>query len=157
MWMLMFFAVFHCLLNLSAEILRFADREFYQDWWNATSFDVWWRKWNRPVHKWMARHIYHDFMHVTKGTRPMATFVTFLVSAVLHEFVIAVGIGMFRPILSGCMLLQIGLIWFSKHAIFSGTQVGNVIMWMTVFLGQPMVEVMYCYEYNRVHGLLEML
>lgn len=45
----------------------------------------------------------------------------------------------------------VGLIWISKHSIFEGTQVGNVIMWMTVFFGQPMVEVMYCYEYNRVN------
>jgi diacylglycerol O-acyltransferase-1 len=151
MWMLMFFAVFHGFANLSAEVLMFADREFYQDWWNATSFDIWWRKWNRPVHKWMLRHIYHDWMHVVKGTRPMATFITFLISAVLHEFVIAIGLGMFRPILSGMMVLQIGLIWFSKHSIFKGTQVGNVIMWMTVFIGQPLVELAYCYEYNRVN------
>lgn len=98
--------MFHCLLNFFAEIMCYADREFYQDWWNAESFDVWWRKWNRPVHRWMLRHIYHDWMHVTKGSRRTATFITFLVSAVLHEFVVSVAFGMFRPILSGSMLLQ---------------------------------------------------
>lgn len=28
----------------------FADREFYQDWWNSTSWDEFARKWNKPVH-----------------------------------------------------------------------------------------------------------
>ena len=28
----------------------FADREFYQDWWNSTSWDQFSRKWNKPVH-----------------------------------------------------------------------------------------------------------
>jgi len=35
----------HADLNAS-----FADREFYQDWWNSTSWDQFSRKWNKPVH-----------------------------------------------------------------------------------------------------------
>jgi len=33
-------------LNILAEILRFGDREFYKDWWNAKTIDEYWRKWN---------------------------------------------------------------------------------------------------------------
>ena len=51
-WLLMFFAFFHAYLNLIAELLRFGDREFYQDWWNAKSLEHYWRLWNTPVHKW---------------------------------------------------------------------------------------------------------
>lgn len=38
---------FECVCNGFAEFTRFADREFYQDWWNATSMDVFSRKWNK--------------------------------------------------------------------------------------------------------------
>lgn len=39
------------LLPLSIPLcLSFADREFYQDWWNSTSWDEFARKWNKPVH-----------------------------------------------------------------------------------------------------------
>lgn len=31
-WLLGFYALFHCLLNAIAELLRFADRQFYLDW-----------------------------------------------------------------------------------------------------------------------------
>lgn len=34
-WLLMFYAFFHSLLNAVAEIMRFGDRRFYMPWWNA--------------------------------------------------------------------------------------------------------------------------
>lgn len=34
----------------SVDARSFADREFYQDWWNSTSWDQFSRKWNKPVH-----------------------------------------------------------------------------------------------------------
>ena len=33
LWLLFFYWFFHSVLNMMAEILRFADREFYKDWW----------------------------------------------------------------------------------------------------------------------------
>ena len=32
--LLIFFLIFECICNFMAEATRFADREFYQDWWN---------------------------------------------------------------------------------------------------------------------------
>eukprot|EP01133_Synstelium_polycarpum_P007048 gene7048-8196_t len=90
LWMLGFYGVFHCLLNIFAELTRYADREFYQDWWNATTFDMWWRRWNRPVHKWMLRHVYTDSMHTIKLNKFGAFLSTFLLSALLHEIVMII-------------------------------------------------------------------
>jgi diacylglycerol O-acyltransferase-1 len=53
LWLLMFYLIFHLFLNLLAELLRFGDRVFYKDWWNATTFEEYWRLWNLPVHYWM--------------------------------------------------------------------------------------------------------
>jgi diacylglycerol O-acyltransferase-1 len=57
-WLCMFYCLFHLWLNIVAELLRFGDREFYKDWWNAKTVEEYWRMWNMPVHKWMVRHIY---------------------------------------------------------------------------------------------------
>uniref|UniRef100_A0A452Y6I7 O-acyltransferase n=7 Tax=Aegilops tauschii subsp. strangulata TaxID=200361 RepID=A0A452Y6I7_AEGTS len=46
LWLCMFYCFFHLWLNILAEILRFGDREFYKDWWNAKTIDEYWRKWN---------------------------------------------------------------------------------------------------------------
>lgn len=34
-------------------MLRFGDRVFYRDWWNANTIEAYWRLWNLPVHYWM--------------------------------------------------------------------------------------------------------
>ena len=42
-WLLGFYNMFHCCLNIAGELTRFADRQFYKDFWNATSLDEFWR------------------------------------------------------------------------------------------------------------------
>ena len=48
-----------CICNGFAELSRFADRQFYEDFWNSTSQDEFARKWNRCV----PRH----FLHLCKS------------------------------------------------------------------------------------------
>ena len=50
-WLIFFYIYFHSFLNTLGELLNFADRSFYQDWWNATNLEVFWQSWNLPVHK----------------------------------------------------------------------------------------------------------
>ncbi|KAF7142201.1 hypothetical protein RHSIM_Rhsim05G0016600 [Rhododendron simsii] len=38
-WLCMFYCFFHLWLNILAELLRFGDREFYKDWWNAKTVE----------------------------------------------------------------------------------------------------------------------
>lgn len=58
-WLLMFYNGFHAQCNIVAEILKFGDRRFYDDWWNAKTFSEYWRLWNKPVHNWLVKHIYN--------------------------------------------------------------------------------------------------
>lgn len=62
-WLTMFYIVFHLWLNILAEALKFGDREFYLDWWNALNLGDYWKTWNTPVHKWMLRTIYYPAIH----------------------------------------------------------------------------------------------
>jgi len=84
----------------------FADREFYQDWWNSTSWDQFSRKWNKPVHTFLLRHVYASTMYGLQLSRTSATFLTFLLSALCHELVMAVVTKKIRPYL---FLMQVGL------------------------------------------------
>ena len=54
----LFMFIFECCLNIYAETTQFGDRMFYQDWWNSTNLDEFSRKWNKPVHEFLYRHIY---------------------------------------------------------------------------------------------------
>ena len=61
-WLLGGYLVFHSCLNISGELLYFADRDFYHDWWNSTNFSKFWQNWNLPVHRWFLRHIYKPLL-----------------------------------------------------------------------------------------------
>ena len=68
----------------------FADRQFYDDWWNSTSWDEFSRKWNKPVHTFLLRHVYASSISSYKLSRSSAMFFTFLLSAAVHELVMAI-------------------------------------------------------------------
>uniref|UniRef100_A0A0E0E2X3 O-acyltransferase n=1 Tax=Oryza meridionalis TaxID=40149 RepID=A0A0E0E2X3_9ORYZ len=106
--------VWLCMLNILAELLRFGDREFYKDWWNAKTVE-------EPVHKWVIRHIY--FPCIRNGlSKGVAILISFLVSAAFHELCVAVPCHIFK-------------FWAFIGIMF---QVGNMIFWFFFsILGQP--------------------
>lgn len=120
---------------------------FSRDWWNAKTFGDWWRKWNRPVHRWLARHIYFDSMHTMKYDRDIAALATFAISALVHEIVLAVAFKMIRPILFTTVILQVVVIYLTNLKIFSSTGIGNATMWLCLMLGQPGVQILYAREW----------
>jgi diacylglycerol O-acyltransferase-1 len=63
MWLLMFYFFFHSFLNMLGEVMRFGDRCFYKDWWNADSISSFWRHWNVPVHRWASRSLILSNFH----------------------------------------------------------------------------------------------
>lgn len=67
----------------------FADRQFYEDWWNSTSQDEFSRKWNKPVHTFLLKHVYAATI-MRGATKSRAMFITFLLSACAHELVMVV-------------------------------------------------------------------
>ena len=88
-WLAGFFAVFQSALNGLAEIMRFADREFYTDWWNSPSVGTYWRTWNKPVYHFMRRHIYSPL--IGRGwSESSASIMVFVFSGFLHEVLVGV-------------------------------------------------------------------
>jgi diacylglycerol O-acyltransferase-1 len=88
-WLAGFFALFQSFLNALAEVLRFGDRFFYDDWWNSESLGAYWRTWNRPVYTYFKRHVYMPL--IGRGWKPQtASLAVFFVSAVLHEVLVGV-------------------------------------------------------------------
>nr|QFF91480.1 sterol O-acyltransferase 1 isoform 2 [Potamotrygon motoro] len=144
---LAFFAFLHCWLNAFAEMLQFADRMFYKDWWNSTSFANYYRTWNVVVHDWLYYYAYKDFLWLfTHRFRAAAMLSVFTVSAVVHEYVLAVCFGFFYPVLF-CLFMCFGMAFnFVLHDRRKGP-VWNVVMWTSLFLGQGMLVCLYSQEW----------
>lgn len=148
-WLVGFYALFHCGLNIAAELLRFGDREFFHDWWNATTIESFWRRWNQPVHEWCLRHIYVESMHYARASKKTAIFSTFLLSAVLHELLFSVAFKTFRPWFFLGMLFQIPMSVLSRSC--RGRRRGNLLVWWSLFAGQPLLEMLYFREWYEEH------
>ena len=80
-WLLLFYVYFHSVLNLLAELLRFGDRLFYRDWWNATDLYEFWNRWNTAVHDFCKRHIYSPLVNHFGFSKSVSSLVVFIISA----------------------------------------------------------------------------
>ncbi|CAM8936269.1 unnamed protein product [Rhodiola kirilowii] len=152
-WLCMFFCLFHLWLNILAELLRFGDREFYKDWWNAKTVEEYWRMWNMPVHKWMVRHLY--FPCLRRGISKGATIViVFFASAVFHELCIAVPCHIFKFWAFIGIMFQVPLVVLTNYLQkkFTNSMVGNMVFWLFFsILGQPMCLLLYYHDVmNRI-------
>lgn len=144
MYMLTFFLIWELILNAIAELSRFADREFYKEWWNSVDWDQYSRDWNVPVHKFLLRHVYHSTIssfHVSKTT---ATLVTFFLSSLIHEVAMYVIFKKVRFYLLSLQMFQLPLVQIMRSKLFKKYPVlANVFFWDGIVLGPTLLCTMY--------------
>jgi len=143
-YLLLFYIVFECICNGFAELSYFADRGFYEDWWNSTSWDEFSRKWNKPVHNFLLRHVYASTITSYQLSRSRAMLVTFLLSAAAHELVMAVVTKKIRMYLFAMQLIQIPLIAVGRTSVIKRNKLlGNSVFWLGLYAGFPLLCVAY--------------
>lgn len=142
--LLSWYVIWECLLNVLAEITKFADRGFYGDWWNSVSFDQYARDWNRPVHNFLLRHVYHSSISFFHLSKMQATFFTFLLSAIVHEVLMFCIFHKVRGYLFTFQLTQLPLAAFMKTRWMKEKHtLGNVIFWFGLFIGPSVITSLY--------------
>ncbi|KAF2134602.1 MBOAT-domain-containing protein [Dothidotthia symphoricarpi CBS 119687] len=142
--LLAWYVIWECLLNVLAEVTRFADRGFYGDWWNSVSWDQYARDWNRPVHNFLLRHVYHSSISFFRFSKLQATFFTFLLSAVVHEVLMFCLFQKVRGYLFTFQLAQLPLAALSKTKWMKGRDtLGNIIFWFGLFIGPSLITSLY--------------
>ncbi|KAK4548925.1 hypothetical protein LTR36_008698 [Oleoguttula mirabilis] len=142
--LLTWYLIWECILNVLAELTKFADRGFYGDWWNSVTWDQYARDWNRPVHNFLLRHVYHSSISTFHLSRNSATFATFLLSALVHEMCMAIMFKKVRGYLFWMQLLQMPLVAFSRSRLLKGRVVlGNVTFWLGLFVGPSFLTSLY--------------
>ncbi|KAG6449596.1 hypothetical protein O3G_MSEX006094 [Manduca sexta] len=129
-----FYCVLQAWLNAFAEILRFGDRLFYEDWWTTSRFSRYYRAWNRVVYSWLRDHLYKPL--APRTGRAFSTFIVFFVSALAHEVVLALSFGFFYPVL----MTEFGVLGVLMLPLTSTNgrrfpNVFNLFMWLSFFFG----------------------
>lgn len=123
-FLLVFLVIFEYILGAFAEITCFADRHFYADWWNSCDWLEFSREWNIPVHHFFRRHVYSASRGVT--SRPVATVITFFISALLHELVMGCITKKLRGYGFFAMMLQMPLVMIQRSRFIKGRTLLNV-------------------------------
>lgn len=146
-----FYCLLHSWMNGSAELLQFADRMFYKDWWNSTSYSTYYRTWNIVVHDWLYNYIYKDMYEiVARKNKILSTITVFMVSALFHEYIMAVAFRFFYPV----MLVMFGgfgmcLVFIPKENTKSN---GNIFLWLSLCIGTGLMLSLYAMEfYARIN------
>eukprot|EP00300_Choanocystis_sp_HF-7_P043098 c9722_g1_i2.p1 GENE.c9722_g1_i2~~c9722_g1_i2.p1 ORF type:complete len:361 (+),score=42.68 c9722_g1_i2:445-1527(+) len=150
-WILGFYVIFELYLNVWSEILHFGDRLFYRDWWNSTTLSRFWSTWNLPVHNWLVQTLYLP-LRSAGLSRQAGYVVCFLVSGFLHELVLDAAFRRFGYFAFSGMVGQLPMCALTD--LIRGRSVGNVIMWLSLLLGQPLAVILYYqdwYIHNKLH------
>ncbi|KAF7508347.1 hypothetical protein GJ744_009338 [Endocarpon pusillum] len=143
-YILSWYVIWECVLNVLAELTLFADRGFYSDWWNSSSWDQFARDWNRPVHNFLLRHVYHSSIATFNLSRSSATLLTFLLSACVHELVMAVIFQKVRGYLLMAQMSQLPLVVLSRTRFLKGRDIlGNMMFWFGLFVGPSLLCTLY--------------
>ena len=133
-------------------LTRFADRRFYDDWWNSTTFDEFARNWNKPVHEFLLRHVYIELSARRGTSRGLAVAMIFAWSMLLHEVIFVVCFRMLRPWFTMFGLSQLPLNNLMRTPLFKGTRLGSVIFWYGLISGIPLLSALYAREYCSTEG-----
>lgn len=107
--------------------------------------DVFSRKWNKPVHNFLLRHVYASSISAG-ASKTVAMFTTFLLSSLLHELVMAIVTGKIRGYLFAMQMAQLPLIALhSLPLIKNNRALGNLLFW----IGLMVSAMLSCYEFAR--------
>lgn len=148
-----FYLLFECVLPAYAELATFGDRQFYDDWWNSTDLEEFNRRWNKIVHQFLYRHVYLECNKKWQLSSSTSKLITFLFSAVLHEYCLCVIIKLFRPYMFIMMMMQMPLMIFGKK-YFKNTTKGNYFFWFSILIGNCLIFVAYNRAYLLEYGHL---
>jgi len=141
-FLLVFLVIFEYVLGAFAEITHFADRHFYSDWWNSTDWMEFSREWNIPVYSFLRRHVYSASRpHIGKA---YATVITFLISAIGHEIVMACITKKVRGYGFICQMMQLPLVMLQRTRWMRGKKtLHNVSFWCSMILGLSLICSLY--------------
>ena len=80
------FVAFDCICNLYAEVTAFADRKFYDDFWNSCTVDEYFKKCNVLLPSFLRKYVYVALLK-KQVPKIVAKFITVLLSSLFLEMI----------------------------------------------------------------------
>ncbi|CAJ0935594.1 unnamed protein product, partial [Mesorhabditis belari] len=149
----LFYGLLHSWLNLFSEILTYADRHFYDNWWNSNNMAEYYRNWNLVVHDWLYNYVYRDIAVLIGGKRGklIAQMCVFFLSSVFHEYWFGVAFRCFYPVMFLLYFVFGGVFFFVSRTI-TNRHVWNTALWFNLLIGTGMFVAFYGQEWYARRG-----
>lgn len=141
-----FFGVIHSLQSLFAELLSFADRQFYSDWWNAEGPEDFYKGLFIPVYEWFCTYIFMDLQRFSRQilTPALSRIITGLFAGLLFEAVIDTSLRISFPLVF--LLFTLPLSLQTMHPVRSKVRICHVLLWVSLLLALGMFTGLYFLE-----------
>lgn len=134
---LFFYMFFCCILEILSDLTLYDENDFYGPWWNAKTVKWFWANWNKMVYQWIKMYIYLPLLTI-KVPKKIAGFICFVISGILHEYIIFSGSKVFKGYTMMGFLLQTVLMETTDHISTLYPVAGNVFFWcIFCVVGQP--------------------
>ncbi|KAH9506451.1 Sterol O-acyltransferase 1, variant 2 [Dermatophagoides farinae] len=158
-YLLCFHGFLHTWHNFTAELIRFADRHYYDDHWNTTKLKDYYRKWNLIVQHWLYVYIFLP-IHLRFHNRNLSNFSVILVSAIMHEYIINLSLRFFMPLnfLLFAVFAQMLYFYQKRNNGDDDKQDNwkNIIFQTSIFIGISLQILLYSLEwYSRINCPLQ--
>ncbi|CAD6187514.1 unnamed protein product [Caenorhabditis auriculariae] len=149
----LFYGLLHCWLNCFSELLQFADRQFYHNWWNSSNMAEYYRNWNLVVHDWLYAYVFRDLSAVLPGKKGLkiAQTAVFFLSAAFHEYWFGIAFRTFYPVMF-ILYFIFGGIFFSVSRLISSRSAWNTALWFNLLIGTGMFIAFYGQEWYARRG-----
>jgi len=106
-----------------------------QDWWNSTTYHMFFRTWNVIVHDWLYTYIYRDMYEIVMPyNRVLSATTVFFISAIVHEYIVTFALDFFYPVMF-TLFITFGFPMF----LIRKTVTSNLLMWSTLSLGSGLI------------------
>lgn len=138
---------FESIPNAMAELTYYADRQFYLDWWNATSVEEFIKKWYKLPYLFFYRHGFVTMAVKYSVDQRIAVILSFAIYALFMELIIVMSTGVLKFYLF--KLLMIALVWHVIQLKFTNynPQLFNAITLFGFLTVIPLLACMYLREY----------
>ncbi|KAI0979600.1 hypothetical protein GJ496_005961 [Pomphorhynchus laevis] len=105
--------VFDGIAALLAEITGTYNCRFYLDWFSAQTQKEFWRRWNRLTGELLIAFVFKPCLKA-KLSKTLSVVITFVVSAVLHQFIFIIAFGPKSYVYSWGILIQPAIIHYTE-------------------------------------------
>ncbi|CAI5454864.1 unnamed protein product [Caenorhabditis angaria] len=152
----LFYGLLHCWLNCFSELMQFADRQFYLNWWNSSNMAEYYRNWNLVVHDWLYAYVFRDLSSCIKGKGgpKKAQMAVFFLSAVFHEYWFGVAFRVFYPVMF-ILYFIFGGVFFAVSRMITNRSAWNTALWFNLLIGTGMFISFYGQEWYARRGHCE--